>query len=43
MALSLLPPEVLGGQGHLQGRQEWSVFLQRRDGRPGLWEKAPHG
>src|SRR4029450_3119329 len=43
MALSLLPPEVLGGQRPFWGRQERSVCLQRRDGRPGLWDKAPHG
>src|SRR6266481_2355909 len=43
MSLSLLPPDVSGGQGHLQGRPERSGLLQRRDGRPGFWEKAPHG
>src|SRR4030095_9378127 len=43
MALSPLPPEVLGGQRPFWGRQERSVCLQRRDGRPGLWDKAPHG
>src|SRR4029453_3969487 len=43
MALSLLPPEVLGGQRPFWAREGRSVCLQRRDGRPGLWDKAPHG
>src|SRR2546430_13187553 len=43
MSLSLLPPELSGGQGDLQVRQERSVLFQRRDGRPGFWDKAPHG
>ena len=43
MSLSLLLPVVSGGQGNLQAQQKCGLLLQRRDTRPGFWDKAPHG